>query len=172
MATVTDLFDIAQAFLDVSLEALQQTELGPPARYFVSPGEPAMDCCGQLAVWNSEVQEIDFNAGQGARAPSKRVGRGGQFDMTVNIQITRCGPTVNGRGDFPDPADLTLAARYVNEDVWAIWLGVSWSLKHGILQEVCSGALRLPAAALAQQGQCIGWTLGYRYPLEGGRLGT
>lgn len=45
MATVDDLHTVALAFLDAATTALDLTPAGAPGRRYVSPGEPALDCC-------------------------------------------------------------------------------------------------------------------------------
>ncbi len=72
----------------------------------------------------------------------------------------------------PAPAVQQADAQVIDEDGWALWLGMADALKHGELHEVCSGAERLSAQKMIPQGECAGWVFVYRYPIEGGVLGT
>lgn len=174
MADVTDLYEKAAAFLHASQQALAFTPSGPPDRAYVSPGQPAIDC-EQLVVWNESLSESQFLAGSGAESRAKAINRGGLAKATIRIQITRCVPlpkTSGGRVTWPTPAELDASALQIDEDGWALWLGLNDALKHGDLHEACSGAERLGAEKMPLQGGFGGWLFSYRIPLEGGRLGT
>jgi hypothetical protein len=174
MADVTDLYEKAAAFLAASQEALALTPSGPPDRAYVSPGQPPIDC-EQLVVWNESIGESQFLAGSGAESRAKAINRGGLAKATVRIQIVRCVPlpsTNGGRVTWPAPTDLALSALQIDEDGWALWLGLNDALKHGDLHEACSGAERLGAEKILLQGGFGGWNFSYRVPLNGGLLGT
>lgn len=173
MATVSDLFDIAAAFLAASITALEKTTAGPPDRAYVAPGDPALDCCDQLTVHNQFLGEVAFEAGSGAMARAKAINRGGLATATVVIEITRCvavGTVSAGKISPPKAVELQQSARTIDEDGWALWLGLNYSLKHGDLAQFCSGAERLGGTKLIPQGGCGGWVFSYRYPIEGGIL--
>lgn len=172
MAALDDVNEVAQAFLDASIAALEVTDAGPPGRAFVSPGRPALDCCGQLTVWVSAITEAATVSPPGGFGDSRRQKIGSIPTLTVHIQATRCGPTLNQRGDPPPPADLDASAKQVQQDVWALWIGLADSLRDGDLSRVCAGAWRDGATAIEPQGGCVGWELVYRYPIQAGRFGT
>ncbi len=175
MATVSDVFDIAEAFLAASVDALNLTAAGAPDRAFVAPGDPVLDCCDQLTVHTQAIGDIGLFAGNGALAPADRIQRGGAVFVTLVIQITRCVAvsTESGGKLTPlSPAAQQASAEIIDEDGWALWLGLSDALKHGDLHEICSGAERLGGVKLQPQGGCGGWVFTYRYPIEGGILGT
>ncbi len=175
MASISDVYDIAVAFLDASIAALQLTAEGPPARAFVSPGDPALDCCPQLTVHTQAIGDIGLFAGNGALAPADRIRRGGAVFVTLVIQITRCVAVSTENGGKltpPSPSAQQASAQVIDEDGWALWLGISDALKHGDLHEICSGAERLGGVKLQPQGGCGGWVFTYRYPIEGGILAT
>jgi hypothetical protein len=174
MADVTDLYEKAAAFLLASQESLAFTPSGPPDRAYVSPGQPAIDC-EQLVVWNESLNESQFLAGSGAESRAKAINRGGLAKATIRIQITRCVPLPKqsgGKLTWPAPADLAASALQIDEDGWALWLGISAAIRDGDLAEQCSGAERLGAEKMPLQGGFGGWLFGFRVPLEGGRLGT
>ena len=173
MAAVADLYNIASAFLAASITALQETAAGPPERAFVAPGDPALDCCDQLTVHTASLGEYDLLTGPGALAKPHAINRGGKPGSTLQIQITRCVPVpreASGTIILPDPVDQQTAARIIDEDGWALWLGLSAALKHGDLAQICEGAERLGAVKMTPQGGCGGWVFTYRYPIQGGIL--
>jgi hypothetical protein len=172
VATVDDLFVVEEAFLSASIAALDQGP-GAPARAFVAPGDPALDCCDQLTVHTQTLNELGLNAGAGANARARAMSRGDKNEALLLIEITRCVPSpqqVNGRVILPAPAEMQAAAQLIAQDGWALWLGLSASLRDGDLSEVCEGAVRLGAQKLPPQGGCGGWIFTYQYPLGGGRL--
>lgn len=174
MASIDALYDLADAFLAASIVALEQTAAGPPTRAYVSPGQAAIDC-EQLTVHVQTLSESPFQTGNGAEARSKAINRGGLAKATLVIQVARCVPVPevrNGKPIFPAPADLDAAARMIDQDGWALWLGLNYALKHGTLMEVCAGAERLGGEKLIPQGGFGGWLFTYRVPLEGGVLGA
>jgi hypothetical protein len=175
VATLDDLNDVAEAFLMASIAALELTDAGVPGRAFVSSGEPALDCCGQLSVWNQTLEDVALAGGQGALSPAKKINRGTQPSITLRIQATRCQIGLNklGEGELPRPADMQATAKMTNQDAWALRCHLMRELRRdGSLAQVCAGAEFLGAQALTPQGGCVGWTFTIRYPIEGGILGT
>ena len=173
MATVADLNVVAQAFLVAATDALELTAAGPPARRYVSPGEPALDCCGQLTVWIQQISDAELLAGSGALARAAAIKRGTQPEIGLFVQATRCVNLAADKAtDLPSPTNLEAAAVAINEDAWALRTQLMWDLRHGDLAQVCSGAEFLGANALIPQGGCVGWTFSFRYPIEGGVIGT
>ena len=175
MAAADDLYQIAAEFLAVSVDALDaHTTLGAPERQYVSHNQPALDC-EQITVHTSLLGEADLAAGPGALARAHAINRGGLPLVTLSVTNVRCVPTLieSGGEVFAPPAsELDASARTLNEDVWVLWLGITESLKHGTLAQICSGAERLGAVPLGPEGGFGGWVLTYRYPIPGGILGT
>lgn len=175
MAEVDDLYLKAAAFLTAAEQALAFTPAGQPERSYVNAGLPAIDC-EQLVVWVESLTESQFQAGAGAESRAKAINRGGLCKATIRLQIVRCVPMpklgVGGNVTWPSPSALAAAALTIDEDGWAIWLGLNDALKHGALHEACAGAERLGAESLPSQGGFGGYTFGWRVPMEGGRLGT
>lgn len=176
MAAVADVHAAVAAFLEAAADALALTDAGPPGRIYVSPGQPALDCCGQLTAWASNLALADTVAGGGALAGAHRGVRTPAVPLaTIRIQATRCAPTQTesgGRIVLPAPGDLAAAALAADQDVWAIYLHLQASLKDGDLADRCNGAFFDGATALVPQGGCVGWEFVYRLPLEAGRLST
>ncbi len=177
MATVSDVYDIAVLFLAAAVEGLEHTAEGPPERSFVSYAEPALDCCPQLTVYTSEIREVDVRTRTqfGALSSQDQINRGGAITVSQIVQITRCVtmPRLSGgKITYPPPDVQQAEAKIIDEDGWAVWLGVTNSLKHGDLKNLCSGAIRLGGTKMPAQGGCAGWIFVYRYPIEGGILGA
>jgi hypothetical protein len=170
IATVDQLNDVAEAFLAAAVAALAMTDAGAPGRAFVSPGEPALDCCGQCSVWNQTLSDVALAGGSGALSPAKKINRGTQPTILLLIQTTRCqiGLGKLGEGELPKPEDLSATAQMTNQDVWALRCHLMSELRHGVLAQICSGAEYLGSQALVPQGGCVGWTTTFRYPIEGG----
>lgn len=172
MATINDIFDVEQAFLAAAVAALELTDAGAPPRQIISPGQPALDCCGQVAVWAQTLGETDFQHGQGALAAASRIRSGGLPQLLISIQATRChlGLKAIEKGDLPSPADITATARIVDQDGWALRNHIAWELRHGALADLCNGVEMLGGEKMIPQGGCVGWGFAYRYPIEGGIL--
>lgn len=172
MAGINDLNDVTAAFLTVALEALALTDAGPPGRSYVAPGEPALDCCGQLTVWLSDLTEIAQISATGALGPSKAVTRGSLPSLGIFVQATRCqiGLDKLREGALPRAVDLQATAHMVDQDGWALRLHFADSIRNGLLARQCSGVALLGGQKLIPQGGCVGWTFQFRYPIEGGTL--
>jgi hypothetical protein len=175
---INDLNVVTAAFLTVALEALSLTDAGPPGRAYVSPGEPAMDCCGQCTVWLQDIDQTNFTTGPGALAGEKAIKRGNLPQLVIFVQATRCSVNLAAlikaleEGKPPNTDDLQATAHMVEQDGWALRNHFAYSLRKGELSRVCMGAEMLGGVKLTPQGGCVGWTFSFRYPIEGGILGT
>jgi hypothetical protein len=176
VATIDDLNIVSAAFLDAATDALQLTPIGPPGRRFVSPGEPALDCCGQLTVWIQDITEVALQGGLGALAPAKRVLRGSMPSLLIFVQATRCSAAIAAwdakANQLPDPFLLQQDVEMIDRDGWALRLGFADNIRNGELSRVCVGVEMLGGVKIIPQGGCIGWTFSFRYPLEGGVITT
>jgi hypothetical protein len=173
MATANDLHEVAEAFLDAAIDALDTSPPGAPTRAFISTDEPALDCCETLAVFTRTLAMATAKTRNSELEKAQAIRRGGQPELTLYVQISRCVPTFRlsgGRLLPPTPAALTASAQLLNQDGWKLWLGLTQALKHGALAQLCSGAERLEANQVKPQGGCAGWLFSYRYPIEGGKL--
>lgn len=174
-ANVGDLHAAAVAFLAASVDALDFTPAGSPSRAYVNAGMPALEC-EQLVVWIEDIQESRFRVGTGAEARAKAINRGGLARYLVQVQCVRCVPVMQIKGAntlvFPSPTEAQAAALVIDEDGWALWVGLNYALKHGTLHKRCLGAERLGAQKLVPQGGFGGWTFTFRVPIEAGVLGT
>lgn len=127
----------------------------PPARSYVTPGEPPVDC-ELVAVWGvPEVKERGGNADPSAQRCS--------IIPVASIQIVSwlCVPTGDGRTP-PSEADLTEAALRIADHAWAVWSHLAELIAHGDIHPTlpCSGARLLNATQiLDEEGAYAGWRI-------------
>lgn len=156
-----DLFAIAQELLDASVDALDTLApglAGAPERNFVSPGQPALDCCDQLTVHVASV--VESPAGQtdthkeGAR---KNI-------VTFVVTATRCHDiTVIP----PAVETLSAVAEQMDADGWALWNHLWNLMRSGELFTLCGPVSWNGLRALIPSGGCGGWTLTISAEVEG-----
>lgn len=144
--------------------------LGAPERYFVSPGLPAWDCCEQLAVHAAPMAEADTTpSGLDAGRRSARFARINHPSFVATI--TRCVPTgeltAGGTVKLPESVDLTMAARQINADGWALWNGLFNRVYAGRLLTLCDEVFWDAIIPVVPAGGCAGWTVTMRASLGG-----
>jgi hypothetical protein len=169
VAALDDVNDLLAAFLVAAADALTLTDEGPPARIYMSSGRPALDCCGQLTCWATNLGNADSIQDIGGMASPKRQQSRAQPVLTVVIQATRCTVTTKD-GRAPSPEALAGVSRMTNQDLWALWNHLNRELRDGTLAKICKGVWRDGAVAVDAQGGCVGWEITYRVPIDGGLL--
>lgn len=169
MAGPGDLFALANEYLEACHTGLQDTAAGPPARYFISPGPPAWDCCPQLSVHVGGPMLADTFPLQPMLAPGHRVQTQGAVNLiALTATIIRCVPMVDDAGNLPQPAALDAASEIMCADLWAIWQFVKNGKRNGSLFQPNEREMFFdPAAAMNQQGGCGGWQITIRVQLDG-----
>lgn len=141
---------------------------GAPERSYVSPGEPAADCCPQLTVHVAGLTEAPTNPqglGAGRRHSYSRLNHVGLI-----VTIFRCVPTASAtKTGFSPPSqvDLELAAEQINADGWAIWNHLFNRIRAGLLFELCKEVFWEGGRELTPSGMCGGWVFGFRVTLDG-----
>lgn len=166
MASLDDPFDLLDLWLGAAADALALTEAGAPDLQRITPGPPAFDCCPFVSVHGGFLLEAAAGEG-GPLAPAHRVNRAAQLLYTVVVTAVRCVPVPDEDGQPPNAESEALAARTVNQDLWALWNGLSAALRVGILSDRCAGAYRDGAVAITSTGGCGGWVLTFRVPIPG-----
>ena len=170
MSGPADLFDLCDELLAASVEALDTIpdsapELaGSPERSFISPGLPALDCCPQLTVHSSFVQDAATSPG-GLSAGRKVAGKINQVSLVATI--ARCIPVIDDSGTLPALADMQAAAEQINADGWALWNHLYNLWLAGLLFTYCGEVFWEGLRPLTPQGGCAGWTLSLRVSLGG-----
>lgn len=151
-----ELLDAAEAALD-TIPSYEVNLKGAPARAFVSPGEPALDCCPQLTVHVAGSQHISPVGGLPAFHQKDRVS-----GPTLQITMVRCIPA----DEQPPTDEMQDAAEQINADGWALWnhLFNLWSADD--LFTLC-GVLSLDLLPQPPSGGCAGWRLNVRTNLDG-----
>lgn len=164
-----DLNALCAAFLAACEDALNTISdpglTGAPARSYVSPGLPALDCCDQLTVdARSVLEDIRSPAGAGSGQRARYSARKNQVALVATV--TRCVPVIQDTKNPPSVAEMEAAAAQINADGWALW-NVLWNLvRSGDLFTLC-GDSSPTLRQLAPSGGCAGWTLQMVVELEG-----
>lgn len=159
-----DLYALAEELLEASIDALDTIPLiasglgGSPARSFVSPGIPALDCCDQLAVHVQGVSEIPVGSSQTHKAGARH------NVVTLVVTITRC----HSLDVVPPPvATLQATAAQMDADGWALWNELWNQMRSGDLLTLCDEVFWDGLRALTPSGGCGGWVLTLRAAYEG-----
>lgn len=171
----TDLYAMADEFLQAGISALDTLIAlgfdGAPERSFVSPGEPAADCCPQLTVHTISVDEAPTEpTGPGGLAAGRRASYHRINQPSFAMTLFRCVPVPEQSLTKivpPSVADETTAAQQINADGWALWNHLYNLVRAQELWSKCQGIFPGPLRALPQQGGCGGWLLIYRMRLDG-----
>ena len=157
------------AYSSLALDAIPISDpglLGAPLRAFVSPGEPALDCCddGQLTVHVSTITEaatkVGLNAGIKHRAGKMHINL-----VTFVVTIARCFNWPEG--GVPKETTLEALSEQSDADAWALWNGLWNSTISGDLFSLCGQVYFDGMRAITQSGGCVGWTLTIRAEVEG-----
>jgi hypothetical protein len=163
----TDLHELALEFLSACEDALDTIPNsapgygGSPARSFVSPGTPAIDCCDQLAV---SVGPITQSA-QDTRLPASA--KAAWINHVVLLAtISRCVPVWDGQTP-PTPAAQQDAAAQINYDKWALWNHLHFLVNEGLLFSRCGDVVWVGLTPLTPSGGCGGSLLTVRVSLDG-----
>lgn len=164
-----DLFDQAHELLLAAAEALDTIPdqlgtgyLGAPERQLISPGQPVLDCCEQLAVWVNPLAE--GTRSPGLKAADMRINR-----PTLRVLATRCVPTgkIVSKRYVPPPADeLTTAGMQHLADGWALWNHLFNLINAELLFEKCIELVGWGGTPLASGG-CAGWELFFSVGIDG-----
>ena len=167
-----DVHYLAEDLLQVCVDALDTIPgydpalAGAPDRAFVSPGEPAFDCCedGQLTVHASLGTEAPTKVGMTAGIKHRI---GGRVNLVgFQVIIIRC-VGAYGDGGVPDAAAMQDVAAQTNADMWALWNHVWNAAASGEIFSVCHEVYFDGLRPVATSGNCAGWTLSLRASLDG-----
>jgi len=170
-----DLHALSLELLDAVEEALDtipvyEPELaGSPSRSFVSPGQPAFDCCDQLAVQPRAVGEAPTSPG--GLAQGRRFIKGSINHVAYSIWISRCIPSIvesgSGNVSIPTAEALEDSSAQLEADVWAIWNHLPRLAAADAFLTLCGELFMDAAQSLLPQGGCGGWEIQVRIRLDG-----
>lgn len=175
MADIGTAHAIAQLLLTSSAEALDTVHAfdatleGAQSRQFLSPGQPVMDCCGQLAVYIPFINQGDTTPG-GSNA-GKRHLHGATNIVTYQIISSRCIPNgfdpTSGLYSPPLAASLTAAAKQLDYDGWALFNHLFHLQASDLLLNLCDEVFFDGLNALLPSGGCAGWMAQVRAQVDG-----
>lgn len=174
MAAVTDLYDLASDYLAACEQAVATAPGGAISRSYVSPGIPSADCPPEIAVYVGGPTEAATRPLAPPLALGLRDDVTGKVDL-VNLTcvVTRCVPTLDAGGNFPDPAAIEAAAKETIGDVWAIWNVVPALYRARMVFARPDGEKLLlffdPASPVSISGGVAGWQVPIRVEILGYR---
>lgn len=166
-----DLYALATELLEACAEALDTIPTYEPSlegaqtRQFISPGQPADDCCDQLSVQVSALRDAPTSPVGLAAGTKHRSGRVNHVILIV--RSTRCVPMVDGKGNFPTAQALSDSAQQLDADAWALWTHLFNLLHAKLLFESCGEVHWDGGLAAIPSGGCGGWTFTFRVTLDG-----
>jgi len=164
-----DLQALLGELLDACIESLDTIPdfvpglSGAPARSYISPGLPALDCCDQLTVHSPVVLDTPLQPGglaEGRKCPARKNSIG------LQVTITRCIPVIEN-DEWPQPVDMEAAAEQLNADAWALWNHLYNLVCSGELFTLCGEVFWDGLRSMNPQGGCGGWVLNIRVTLDG-----
>jgi hypothetical protein len=163
----SDLSDLCQQLLTACISSLETIPVlvptygGAPARAFVSPGSPALDCCEQLAIYVSSIGDSPIT-GPVPSAPKAKIN-----NVTLVAITSRCIPMPDDRGNPPTAEAQSAAADQIHLDMWALWNHLFNMLREGLLFNQCGHVEFVGITPLIPSGGCGGSQLVIRVSLDG-----
>jgi hypothetical protein len=127
------LWDHLNDVLGIVVETFGQAGIGLPEKQYVNFGQPVHDC-EQVTVQFAQM----FSGMPGL--PSQEMQRcDGPRSAALVIEITRCIPTQNGRGQAPTEADLLSCAKTQAIDAWMLMEVATKINMYGYVGDVVPG---------------------------------
>lgn len=170
-----DLHALAQEFLAACEAALDTIPtfasglVGAPARSYISPGQPAADCCDQLTVHIAAVTEAP--TGLPGLPEGLKAQQGARINHSQLVAtILRCvaQPTTTKQGYLPPAAsELEASAQQLNADAWAMWNHIWNLIRAEQLFSLCLGVFWGGMRSLEPSGGCGGWVMSLTVTTEG-----
>lgn len=165
-----DLDALCHELLDASVESLDTLIAlgleGAPARRFVSPQQPQLECCddGQLSVNAAAVN--DMNTTPGGLAAGNRNRYGKVNVVLLLVTIARCVHVTDERGNPPTVEELNADAAQTNADVWALWNHLYDMWRAEELFSLC-GNVVFEGFRPLPPSNCAGWVGSFKIRLDG-----
>ena len=166
-STIDTLGEQAAALLNLSEAALALTDAGAPERSYVSPSDPAFDCCPFLAVWVAGLTEETTLAGPGGASTGHRTLAGSVILATYQVLAVRCAPSPGGNGSIPAITEIESVAWQVEQDGWSLWNTLRQGIRDGTIFGMCSEVHFDTGVPIAEQGGCVGWRFTIRAAISG-----
>lgn len=166
MSDVTTPMDFAEELLAAAVAALNTTAAGAPARQAVVPPMPVIDC-EQVVVYVPGF--VIESTTPGGLAAAHKTQMGLRMNMqTLAVQVVRCVPVPDARGNPPSAAALQTSASAILQDGWAMWNHFSVLIRTGGLFNGKCAALYVDSGVpVPAQGGFGGWTMTVRAQIDG-----
>lgn len=166
-STITSLYDLTAALLVEAEAALALTTAGTPTNVYITPASlPAFDCCPALVANCTALSEEVTSPTAPIPATGQRDRYGRIILATLTIWALRCAPKVSRTGTVSVTDNEQVAAE-VLEDGWALWNGITCSIKNGIFEGLCNYVHIQSSQAIQEQGGCVGWQMTLRAEIGG-----
>lgn len=161
-AAATELLEACETAL-ATVPAVVPGGLGVPDISYVTFGEPAADC-EQLTVHVERIGDASTNSGlqEGTRHRSMRMPQ-----PLFIATLFRCVPTLSDDGDPPSSTELTVSARQLHADGWALHNVLFNMLREGELFEFCRNVVWDGIRRYGPAGAFGGWIVTIRAELDG-----
>lgn len=173
-----DLFELASELLIQAAAALDEEAQpamggdpaieGAPDRRVVVVGQPAFDCCEQLAVGVSPPGVGFIQMGDQSQL-ARGVACATVTEVPLRVTLTACVPGPAGDGGPPSARAINLSAVALYARGWTLWCGLRNRTREGVLfsegqprRAVNVGTLQ----PIDPQGGCAGWTFDVTVQLD------
>lgn len=139
-----------------------------PSLTYVTPGTPAHEGCGILAVNVTQEEQAPTGPSTAALDPGHRRRYGAVNVTTMVVTITRC-DVQPGIDELPDPVAKAQVAQVVLTDMWVLWNGLYYMSRdqESVLFQECGEVTIGPARAIEPSGNIVGWTIPVTVSTEG-----
>jgi hypothetical protein len=163
---VNGLYELSQLTLTTAVACIATTDSGAPDLQYVSPAQPAFDCCPAVIVHVAALGEENTSplsaTDTGHRASFGRINL-----ASVVISALRCAPVVQKDGSVLT-ANIQAVAKEVQQDAWALWCGFYHAIKNGTFLGICEDVhFDNRGLSIREQGGCVGWQFTLRAELGG-----
>jgi hypothetical protein len=166
VSTLSSLFDLAVEVQTVAETALTPTIGGVPPLSYITPSEPAYDCCPALVVWISRLEEEATSPLSPPAAISHRASYGRINLVTFQVIVLRCAP-VGRNGNPPPVEEQTATAEVTYQDGWALWTSFYRSIDSDVFRGLCREVYFDGGFPVDDQGGCVGWNFTIRTEIAG-----
>lgn len=155
-----ELYQDAQAILNVVVDAFLDSAVALPERQYVSDGSIAIDC-EQLTVTIVQVYRGLPGEIQTDPMGPRRCATVSSFECA--IILVRCVPTLKessaGQIVFPTVHELDSSAQTILQDGAILWRGLMAAWAEGTLVPGCDQLALGPMISLGPEGGFAGWTV-------------
>jgi hypothetical protein len=165
------MYDLASGYLEAIVAAMDSTDTGAPQRAFVAPGQPVFETqCDQAAVYVPSLSDGATTPTQ----PPEITGQRSRYGRVNLVGLTgyaiRCAAVSGSPNMYEALSDSTLSvqAKAVYEDGWAIWNWVNQLIRNDLLFGGTCGIAHFDRGSpYLTEGGLTGWQFQMRVQLDG-----